>query len=124
MMFRLLVQLRPKNFARGRIAALLCGLYLTLVLAAWLSTIYDAYFVYHPDASFAGLPLIVLTAPLSFIATPLLGMLGAMDPRGFVQESLFWPQFLILGLIQTYAGWLVLRGRRLGTGHDRERATQ
>lgn len=114
-------QLRPKNFTRGRLAAILCGIYLTLVLAAWLFAILAIY-LSDPDsgASLAGVYVIVLTAPLSFALIPLTDMLGLLDPTGLFGEILLWSLMLLPGLIQAGIGWLVMRGRRIVHPHDVE----
>ncbi len=106
-------QLRPANFTRGRLAAVICGGYLALVLAAWLLTVYDAAFVDHPDASLMGVYLIVLTIPSSFVFTAVLDMLHLLDPQNAVTQALVWTSMLLPGLFQAGLGWLVLRGRRV-----------
>lgn len=110
----LLSQMRPKNYSRGRLAAILCGLYLALVLAAWLFAIAGVY-LSDPDggASLAAVYVIVLTAPLSFALIPLEDLLGLLDPTGIFGEILLWTLMLLPGLIQAGIAWLVIRGRRV-----------
>lgn len=110
---RLGSQLRPSHFTRGRMAALVCGGYLFLVLAAWLVTVYDAYFVDSVGASMVGVYLIVLTLPSSLLFTSVLDMLGLLDPQNWLTESLLWVLMLLPGLLQAGLGWLVLRGPRI-----------
>lgn len=109
-------QVHPRHFTRGRMGAWLCGFYLTLVLAAWTFTLYDVYFVDHADASFAGIPLVLLTAPLSFAFSPIVGVFGmltAADPDSILTPIVTFAPSLALGVIQAYVAWLVLRGRRV-----------
>ncbi len=114
-------QLRPKNFTRGRLAAILCGIYLTLVLAAWLFAIASVYFSDPSEgASLGGVYLIVLTSPLSFALIPLTDMLGLLDPTGLFGEILLWSLMLLPGLTQAGIGWLVIRGRRIVRPHNVE----
>ncbi len=110
---RLGSQLRPSNFTRGRLAALICGGYLCLVLVAWLVTVYAATFVDHPDASLMGVYLIVLTIPSSFLFTTVLDVLHLLDPQNWFTETLLWTSMLLPGLFQAGLGWLVLRGPRI-----------
>lgn len=110
---RLGSQLRPANFTRGRLAALICGGYLFLVLLAWLVTVYDASFVDHVGASLTGVYLLVLTLPSSLLFTSALDMLHLLDPQGWLTESLLWIAMLLPGLVQAALGWLVLRGPRV-----------
>lgn len=105
--------LRPSNFTRGRMAAILCGGYLLLVLVAWLVTVYDGYFVDHMGASLMGVFLIVLTIPTSLLFTSVLDMLQLLDPQNWLTESLLWISMLIPGLFQALLSWLVLRGSRV-----------
>lgn len=105
--------LRPERFTRGRVAAWICLSYLAIVTVAWLYTIYDAYFVDQVGASFAGVYVIVLTAPTSFLLIPLEDLLGLLDPRGVAGEVLLWALMLLPALIQAGIGWVVMRGRRV-----------
>ncbi|MGC1209153.1 MAG: hypothetical protein WA880_14485 [Ornithinimicrobium sp.] len=118
----LLGQLRPKNYTRGRLAAIICGIYLAVILAAWLYALFDAYFVENIGASFAGLYLLVLSAPLSFLMTSALDAMNALDPEGPIQEFIFWLGLLVPAVIQAGIGWLVLRGRRVVNSSGAEAA--
>lgn len=114
---RLGSQLRPSNFSRGRMAALICGGYLFLVLVAWLVTVYDAFLVDHVGASLMVVHLIVLTIPTSFLFTSVLDMLNLLDPQNWLTESLLWISMLLPGLLQAGLGWLVLRGPRVSSAN-------
>lgn len=105
--------LRPEHFSRGRVAAWICVSYLALVTIAWLYTMYDAYFVDHIGASLAGVYVIVLTAPTSFLLIPLEDLLGLLDPPGVAGEVLLWALMILPAFIQAAIGWVVLRGHRV-----------
>lgn len=118
--------LRPGGFTRGRLAAGCCGVYLVLVVAAGVYTVYDAVFVETIGASFAALPLVVLTAPLSFVVSPVIGMVqGLLFPEGGGLGVVVLSVLLsfVLALAQAYLGWRVLRGRQLGPGRPPSPAT-
>lgn len=108
-------QLRPADFRRGRLAVSLCGLYLLLVVVASVYTVVDAVVEESIGVSFAGLPLVVLTAPLSLVISPVEGVLAAMlfpGGSGWAGTAVFVVESLAVSLVQAYLGWLVLRGPR------------
>lgn len=116
MISTLWARLRPALYTRGRLAAALCVVYLLLVLAAGVYTIYDAVFVESIGASFAGLPLVVLTAPLSFVAVPAITMVQAMlfpNGGGIGSTVVAVLTAFLLAAVQAYLGYLVLRGPRI-----------
>lgn len=112
----------PSAYRYGRPVAAACLVYLTLVVGAAGFVIYDEFFP-DPDAvgvSFAGLPLIVLTAPASFVAAePMVAFQHLIFTSGSgvahpLSASLATVAPLVAaGVVQAAVVWLLLRGPRI-----------
>ncbi len=103
-------QLQASTYRRGRIAAGICLGYLALVVAAAAYTVYDALFVPSIGASFAGLPLILLTAPSSILVTVMAPPLGGPEMPRWLMLTAPVVMLVAVGVLQAFLGWLVLRG--------------
>jgi hypothetical protein len=68
-----------KRWQRGRLAAGVAVVYLTLVVAAFVVFFVDYTFVEHEDASFSGVIPYFATAPLSWIGILALPEPGSTD---------------------------------------------
>lgn len=103
-------QLRFRDYNLGVFAIVVAGVYLFLVA---LTLAYLLYFLVNPGpdaigATFEGLPAIALTAPTSLL---LLSATGPFDVFG-PGVALF--VLILSGLVQAFALYVVLRGRRRG----------
>ena len=107
-------QFSARRYRRGRVAAMLCVAYLALVVAAAGYTLYDSVFVETIGASFAGVPLILLTAPSSILSVALFDVVQSPGPP-WVSGALNVVVMVTLGAFQALLGWWVLRGATTGT---------
>ncbi len=107
-------QFSARRYRRGQVAGVVCVAYLALVAAAAGYTLYDSVFVETIGASFAGVPLIVLTAPSSILSVALFDVVQSPGPP-WVSGALNVLVLAALGAFQAFLGWLVLRGATVGT---------
>ncbi len=73
----------------------------------------DSYFVEYEDASLAGIFIVMVTLPTSFLTMAVGDLFGVYDPEGVAGEIVRWSLWLLIGFIQAAIGWVILRGRRV-----------
>jgi len=110
-------QLRARNYRRGRLGSLICLSYLALVVGAAAFTGLDALVGENLDASFAGVPLVMLTAPSSILSVALFDVVQSPGPP-WVSYVLNLAVLVALGCVQAFLGWLVLRGAAVTASPD------
>lgn len=110
-------QFRARNYRRGRLGSLICLTYLALVVGAAAFTGLDALVGENVDASFAGVPLVMLTAPSSLLSVALFDVVQSPGPP-WVSYVLNLTVLVALGCVQAFLGWLVLRGAAVTASPD------
>lgn len=114
----------PSAYRFGRPVAILCASYLVLVGVAAGYVVYDALFP-PPGAvgaSFAAVPLVVLTAPSSFVLAEPVALFQALALPADVSRShvvvtsaITVAPFLAAAVAQAVIVWFLLRGSAVGT---------
>lgn len=129
----LLRSFSPSLYRFGRPAAVVCGVYLTAVAAAAGLVVYDTL---YPDpnavgASFAAVPLVLLTAPTSLVTAEVVALLqAALVPAGggpvadALGLGLMLGVSLLTAVVQAALVYLVIRGpQRRVDGHPSSMST-